>query len=81
MPLKSMVRIRNSLPLQAIAEAIEKSYSPSQSPETDERNREHLIDRAALGDNPTKKHIDEVMDYGLEKHRINFPDLCGLNSD
>ena len=51
------------------------SHSPTPSPETDERNREYLIRRAALGDNPTKEQMDAVVAYGLEQHRINFPHL------
>ena len=54
-------------------EGAEESHSPS--PEDDERNREYLIRRTALGDNPTQKEMDAVVAYGLEQHRINFPDL------
>ena len=54
-------------------EAAEESHSPS--PEDDERNREYLIRRAALGDNPTKEEMRAVVAYGLEQHRANFPSL------
>ena len=40
-----------------------------------ERNREYLIRRAALGDNPTKEQMDAVVAYGLQQHRINLPHL------
>ena len=45
------------------------------SPQDDECNREYLIRRAALGDNPTQEEMDAVVAYGLEQHRINFPHL------
>ena len=54
-------------------EGVEERHSLS--PEDDERNREYLIRRTALGDNPTQKEMDAVVAYGLEQHRINFPDL------
>ena len=54
-------------------EAVEESHSPS--PQDDERNREYLIRRAALGDNPTQEQMDAVVTYGLEQHRKNFPHL------
>jgi len=63
----------DSTPLEAIVEGAEESHSPS--PEDDERNREYLIRRTALGDNPTQKEMDAVVAYGLQQHRINFPDL------
>jgi hypothetical protein len=44
----------------------------SLSPEDDERNREYLIRRAALGNNPTQEEMRAVVAYGLEQHRINF---------
>ena len=47
----------------------------SPSPEDDERNREYLIRRAALGDNPTQEEMRAVVEYGLQQHRINFPHL------
>ncbi len=68
----------DSTPLEAIAEADKQSallqpHSPS--PEDDERNREYLIRRAALGDNPTQEEMDAVVAYGLQQHRLNFPNL------
>ena len=63
----------DSTPLEAIVEGIEKTHSPS--PHDDERNREYLIRRAALGDNPTQEEMGAVVAYGLEQHRINFPNL------
>ena len=70
-----MISISNedSTPLEAIVEGVEESHSPS--PEDDERNREYLIRRAALGDNPTQREMDAVVAYGLEQHRINFPEF------
>ena len=67
------VPIEDSTPLEAIVEGVEASHSPS--PQDDERNREYLIRRAALGDNPTKEEMRAVVAYGLEQHRINFPNL------
>ena len=64
--------IEDSTPLEAIVEGAKEKHSPS--PEDDERNREYLIRRAALGDNPTQEEMDAVVAYGLEQHRINFPD-------
>ena len=64
---------KDSTPLEAIVERVEESHSPS--PEDDERNREYLIRRAALEDNPTQEQMDAVVAYGLEQHRINFPNL------
>ena len=73
-PIDDVVdEIEDSTPLEAIVEGAEKSHSPS--PEDDERNREYLIRRAALGDNPTKEEMDAVVAYGLAQHRINFPEL------
>jgi hypothetical protein len=63
----------DSTPLEAIVEGVEESHSPS--PEDDERNREYLIRRAALGDNPTQEEMRAVVAYGLEQHRVNFPHL------
>ena len=63
----------DSTPLEAIVEGVEEAHSPS--PQDDERNREYLIRRAALGDNPTQEEMDAVVAYGLEQHRINFPSL------
>ena len=45
----------------------------SPAPQDDERNREYLIRRTALGDNPTQEEMDAVVAYGLIQHRINFP--------
>ena len=67
------VPIEDSTPLEAIVEGVEETHSPS--PEDDERNREYLIRRAALGDNPSQEEMDAVVAYGLEQHRINFPYL------
>jgi len=47
----------------------------SQSSSEDSRNREYLIRRAALGDNPTQEEMDAVRDYGLKQHSKNFPHL------
>ena len=66
-------QIEESTPLEAIVEGVEETHSPS--PQDDERNREYLIRRAALGDNPTQEEMDAVVAYGLEQHRINFPHL------
>ena len=63
----------DSAPLQAIVEGVKKPHSPS--PQDAERNREYLIRRASLGDNPTQEEMDAVVAYGLEQHRINFPEL------
>ena len=65
--------IKDSAPLEAIVEGVKETHSPS--PEDDERNREYLIRRAALGDNPTQEEMDAVVAYGLEQHRVNFPHL------
>lgn len=63
----------DSMLSEAIVEGAEETHSPS--PQDDERNREYLIRRAALGDNPTQEEMDAVVAYGLEQHRINFPHL------
>ena len=47
----------------------------SQSSSEVDRNREYKIRRAALGDNPTQEEMDAVVAYGLEQHKINFPEL------
>ena len=65
--------IEDSTPLEAIVEGVEESHSPS--PQNDERNREYLIRRAALGDNPTQEEMDAVVAYGLEQHRIDFSQI------
>ena len=67
--------IEDASPLQAIVEGEEGSHSPTPSPETDERNREYLIRRAALGDNPTQEEMNAVLAYKLEQHRMNFQEL------
>ena len=67
------VPIEDSTPLEAIVERVEEAHSPS--PEDDERNREYLIRRSALGDNPSQEEMRAVVEYGLEQHRINFPHL------
>ena len=68
-----MEEIEDSTPLEAIVEGVEETHSPS--PQDDERNREYLIRRAALGDNPTQDEMNAVVKYGLQQHRINFPDI------
>ena len=65
--------MEDSTPLEAIVEGVEGSHSPS--PQDDERNREYLIRRAALGDNPTKEEMNAVVAYGLEQHKKNFHHL------
>ena len=70
-----MDETEDSTPLEAIVEEAPMLQPHSLSPEDDERNREYLIRRAALGDNPTKEEMNAVMAYGLEQHRINFPHL------
>ena len=72
-PIDDDMPIEDSTPLEAIAEGVKEPHSPS--PEDDERNREYLIRRAALGDNPTQEEMKAVVAYGLEQHRINFPHL------
>ena len=67
------VPIEDSTPLEAIVEGVEESHSPS--PQNDERNREYLIRRAALGDNPTKEEMRAVVAYGLQQHKKNFPNM------
>ena len=65
--------IEDSTPSEAIVEGVDETHSLS--PEDDKRNREYLIRRAALGDNPTQEEMRAVVTYGLEQHRINFPHL------
>ena len=63
------------MPSEAIVEADEQSVllqPRSPSPQDDERNREYLIRRTGLGDNPTQVEMDALVPYGLEQHRINF---------
>ena len=72
------VPIEDSTPLEALVEANEQSallQTHSPSPEDDERNREYLIRRAALGDNPSQEEMRAVVEYGLQQHRLNFPHL------
>ena len=45
--------------LTRLVEVTTESHSPS--PQDDERNREYLIRRAALSDNPTKEQMDAVV--------------------
>ena len=66
-------RFEDSTPLEAVVEGAEEAHSSS--PQDDERNREYLIRRAALGENPTQEEMDEVVAYRLQQHRINFPQL------
>ena len=54
-------------------EGVEESHTPSA--EDDECNREYLIRRAALGDNPTQEEMKAVVEYSLQQHKINFPNL------
>ena len=67
--------IDDSTQLEAIVEEAPMLQPHSPSPEDDERNREYLIRRAALGDNPTQEEMDAVLAYGLEQHRMNFQHL------
>ena len=66
--LMMLYEMEDSAPLEAVVEGVKESHSPS--PQDDERNREYLIRRAALGDNPTKEQMDAVVAYGLEQHRL-----------
>lgn len=59
--------------IQVFEEAIKESHSISTH--DDKRNREYLIKNAALCDNATQEEMEAVVAYGLEQHRINFPDL------
>ena len=54
-------------------EGVKESHSPS--PQNEKRNREYLILRTALGDNPTQEEMRAVVEYGLQQHRINLPHL------
>ena len=65
--------IEDSMTSEAIVEEVKVSHASS--PSDDERNREYLICRADLGDNPTQEEMRAVVAYGLEQHRINFPHL------
>ena len=53
------------MPLERVFEAVEQSHAPYPSPESDERNCEYLIRRAALGDNPTQEQMRAVFEYGF----------------
>ena len=68
-------KIEDSTPVEAIVEESPMLQPHSPSPQDDERNREYLIRRAALGDNPTQEEMRAVVEYGLQQHRINFPQL------
>ena len=65
----------DSPPLEAIVEEAPMVQPHSPAPQDDERNREYLIRRAVLGENPTQVEMRAVVAYGLEQHRINFPNL------
>ena len=67
--------IEDSTQLETIVEEAPMLQPHSPSPADDERNREYLIRRAALGDNPTQEEMNAVVAYGLEQHKINFPHL------
>ena len=54
-------------------EGVEESHSPS--PQDYERICEYLIRRAALGDNLTQEEMKAIVEYGLQQHEINFPNL------
>ena len=54
------------MPSEAIVEADEQSVllqPRSPSPQDDERNREYLIRRTGLGDNPTQAEMDALVPY------------------
>ena len=67
--------IEDSTQLEPIVDEAPLLESHSPSSRDDERDREYLIRRAALGDNPTAEEMRAVVAYGLEQHRINFPNL------
>ena len=71
------VSIDDSTPLGLIVEVVEEMHSPS--PEDDERNREYLIRRAVLGDNPSQEKLRAVVEYGLQQHGLSFPRLYQYN--
>ena len=56
------VRIEDSTPFEAILEEALMLKSHSLSPEDDERNREYLIRRAALGEKPTQEEMRAVVE-------------------
>ena len=70
-----LVSNEDSTPLEAIVEEAPMVQPHSPAPQDEERNREYLIRRTALGDNPTQEEMDAVVAYGLEQHRLNFPHL------
>ena len=72
--------IAGSMRLEAIVEEAPMLQPHSPSPADDRRNREYLIRRAALGDNPTQEEMDAVVAYGLEQHKRNHPKLYTNNS-
>ena len=53
------IPIEDSTALEAIVEGEKESHSPS--PQNDERNRDYLIRRAALSDNPSPEEMDAVV--------------------
>ena len=67
--------IEDSAPVEAIVEEAPMPETHLPSPEHDESNREYLIRRAALGNNPSQEEMRAVVEYGLQQHRINFPHL------
>lgn len=69
----SVQTIEDSAPLQTLVEEPLETHSPT--PADDERNREYLIRRAALGDNPTQEEMNADVAFGLAQHKINFPHL------
>ena len=66
MPLDSIddvyVSNEDSTPLEAVVEEAPLLQSLSLSPEDDERNREYLIRRAALGEKPTQEEMRAVVE-------------------
>ncbi len=57
---------------QAATKAVQDGLS---DPQVDPRNREYHLRRAALGASPFKEDMAAVLAYGLEQHRLNFPEL------
>jgi hypothetical protein len=72
MPSESLVSASQEQSLSIPSSQQRVPNAPHSSSE-DSRNREYLIRRAALGDNPTQEEIDAVVAYGLQQHRLNFP--------
>ena len=56
----SIVSIEDSTPLEAILDGVEETHSSS--PEDEERNREYLIRRTALGEKPTQEEMRAVVE-------------------